>query len=373
MSGLQQRLHYKNSRITEILGMLSRTDRPVGLCGAGMYAGILSEKLPEYGVKPQFIVLEEKYISSVGSNAYGLPVISTRECAEKYPDSYIIIAHIYNYENEWSVVKRTQQLLTPDNEIITLGAVWLSSLDFMDSSYVKENISLFEETYDCLEDSLSKRVMAEYLNARMSGDASVLHLFNTDTSADYEMPLIFSHQGEGVIAECGGYDGKSALKLDTYGKSGHRIYAFEPSREAYDILCRNTSECASVTPVMLGISDSEGTASISGFGGTASLSDNDSSHSDTIKLTTLDSFFKNEKVYAIIMDIEGSELAALRGAAEIISRDRPVLAIRVYHRYDDLIEIPRYLRSFFDDNKYKLFLRINNPDIGIYDVTLYAV
>ncbi|GBR76374.1 hypothetical protein NO2_0935 [Candidatus Termititenax persephonae] len=45
------------------------------------------------------------------------------------------------------------------------------------------------------------------------------------------------------------------------------------------------------------------------------------------------------------MDIEGSELEALTGAAETIKRYRPELAICVYHRGNDLVEVPRYIKS----------------------------
>jgi hypothetical protein len=43
------------------------------------------------------------------------------------------------------------------------------------------------------------------------------------------------------------------------------------------------------------------------------------------------------------MDIEGAELGALRGAERTLREFRPRLAISVYHREDDLVEIPRYL------------------------------
>jgi hypothetical protein len=45
------------------------------------------------------------------------------------------------------------------------------------------------------------------------------------------------------------------------------------------------------------------------------------------------------------MDIEGAELAALKGAEAAIRKHRPKLAISVYHRPDDFQAIPRYLES----------------------------
>ena len=45
------------------------------------------------------------------------------------------------------------------------------------------------------------------------------------------------------------------------------------------------------------------------------------------------------------MDIEGSELNALRGAEKTIKKFRPKLAISLYHRQDDFITIPEYLNN----------------------------
>lgn len=45
------------------------------------------------------------------------------------------------------------------------------------------------------------------------------------------------------------------------------------------------------------------------------------------------------------LDVEGAELAALEGARATLVRDRPRLAIALYHRPDDWTTIPRFLRD----------------------------
>lgn len=77
--------------------------------------------------------------------------------------------------------------------------------------------------------------------------------------------------------------------------------------------------------------------------------------SDQPSYTSMDEYFKNEKITFINMDIEGSEMEVLLSSKNIISRNRPVLAICVYHKKDDLLTIPNLIHNLVDD--YSFFLR----------------
>ena len=72
------------------------------------------------------------------------------------------------------------------------------------------------------------------------------------------------------------------------------------------------------------------------------------------------------------MDIEGSEVPALKGCENTIKNNLPKLAICTYHKKDDLIEIYNYLKNFETPNKkYKFFLR-QHSYAGI-ETVLYAI
>jgi hypothetical protein len=59
------------------------------------------------------------------------------------------------------------------------------------------------------------------------------------------------------------------------------------------------------------------------------------------------------------MDIEGSELEAIKGSAELIRRDKPKLAISVYHKPYDYLEIPEIICSIVPE--YKFYMRQYTP------------
>ena len=71
----------------------------------------------------------------------------------------------------------------------------------------------------------------------------------------------------------------------------------------------------------------------------------------------------------IKMDIEGSEIPALRGAKEIIETQKPKLAICVYHKPEDIWEIPELILDYVPE--YRLYLR--HYSITYTETVLYAI
>ena len=78
---------------------------------------------------------------------------------------------------------------------------------------------------------------------------------------------------------------------------------------------------------------------------------------DRISITTIDEFVEShqiEKIDFIKMDIEGWELRALKGARSTIGKFGPKLAICLYHKFSDFVEIPHWLSANFPDYEFRL-------------------
>jgi hypothetical protein len=108
-------------------------------------------------------------------------------------------------------------------------------------------------------------------------------------------------------------------------------------------------------------------SSVSGKSGT---SHNISSTGDTtIQCVSLDEVLFGYKPNFIKMDIEGAEHNAILGAKQLICEYKPQLAISVYHRPQDLWQIPMLIKKW--DAGYKFYLRVHQ--YNGFDLVLYAL
>lgn len=104
------------------------------------------------------------------------------------------------------------------------------------------------------------------------------------------------------------------------------------------------------------------------------VSEKKTKKSITISLIKLDSYVKNKKVDRVDLikyDIEGSEKEGLIGAIETIRTYKPKLQICLYHKVEDLYEIPLMIENMFKENNYKYFLGHHHP--SHWETVLYVI
>lgn len=95
----------------------------------------------------------------------------------------------------------------------------------------------------------------------------------------------------------------------------------------------------------------------------------DFSSTETIEVVAMDDVAECKDATFIKMDLEGSEIMALKGAEKIIKRNKPKLAVCIYHSDQDMLEIIQYIHSLVPE--YKLFVRQHANSYN--ETVLYAV
>ena len=225
----------------------------------------------------------------------------------------------------WSYMKIESELITS------------MELDFYD--HFLHNISSLQHSFDLLRDIVSKESYIEYLRTVLENDFWRLPV-NPLHSKYWGYDLnpynkLYEHLDNEKWLNIGSCNGDTIFRYFSNGYSATKIYAVDTDKNAL-LRCRSNlhlinsieTEAVSYHNVMFGC------------------------HADEIKI---DDMFANLPLTLINMDIEGAEQNVIKSAKSVINRDKPVLAICVYHKPDDIYKLINLIYNINAD--YSFYLR----------------
>lgn len=185
--------------------------------------------------------------------------------------------------------------------------------------------------------------------------------YNTSNQIDrvqyFPNDIIFE-KGYSNFVDCGAYTGDTVATLAKSVGKIRKLIALEPDAENFSKLTTNiaTEKDNIAEEIYLypcGIWSSSSTLAFNNTQGPSchisALGNN------SLPCVSLDDILVSFIPTFIKMDIEGSEIEAIKGASKTISQYKPDLAISVYHKIEHLWEIPILLKSLHSD--YKFYLR----------------
>lgn len=173
--------------------------------------------------------------------------------------------------------------------------------------------------------------------------------------------------GSEYFVDAGAFDGKTTEVFFSHSPQGY-AYVLEPNPNQLDAVKETLKDYHEVEIFPYG-AYSENTMLTFENECVASEARISNKGNVSVQVRKLDDLLKDKKVTYIKMDIEGAELAALKGAECIIRRQKPKLAICVYHKPEDMWEIPSLILSF--NPEYKFYLRHYSADYR--ETVLYAI
>lgn len=171
-----------------------------------------------------------------------------------------------------------------------------------------------------------------------------------------------------VFLDCGCYDFETSQifmqKCPTYNK----VICFEPNKDNQKLIQQKIKQLGKnkVEMIPYGVWNKRDILYFEGAGSSAMVS---KSGIEKVEVVSIDEVVRDNVTF-VKMDIEGSELNALKGAAKTIVNNRPRLAICVYHKPEDILEIPLYILNLMPE--YKLYLR-HYSNYFATETVLYAV
>lgn len=246
--------------------------------------------------------------------------------------------------------------------------------------YVLTHLTEFEQVYEFCADELSRDVFVNFINTKITHNAT--YLDKVCTRDIYFPKDILKVSNDEVFIDCGAYTGDTLLLFKKKSNDEYnRIYAFEPDKDNLKALQQTIHDNSMKNVIVhpFGVWDKKDIlefTSPKGESQTGSYVDgccrHDGAMLETISLPvdSIDSTISiRDKVTYIKMDIEGSELKALKGAENTIKTHKPKCAISAYHTKADICGIPLFLKSLNPD--YKIYFRQHH--YVSWDMVCYAV
>jgi len=157
------------------------------------------------------------------------------------------------------------------------------------------------------------------------------------------------------FVDCGVLDGETSLNLMElcHGKV-EKIWMFEPDKKNIQKVKKNFKDKKNDYEIIeKGVWSCQTSLHFNSMGnGCACV---DESGEDVIETIKLDDVLIDSNPTFIKMDIEGAEYKALKGAERVIRKCHPKLAISVYHKPEDIFDIPSLILEYNSD--YRFYLR----------------
>lgn len=356
--------------VKEILNVSKDSSISIYIYGAGELANMISKCILDRGGRVEaFLVDDEYYSSEIKMNKTicirPLSILNKIDCEYR-----LVIGFEGDYLKGISKAGiREDVVLAAD----FLGYLASGGENAKFEYFYESNKGEFERVRALLSDEKSRISFDEYIKQKISGN----YCKDYDISLQYfDDDIIGTRLSDReLFLDCGAFKGETALAFIEYLHKKNiskfeGIVEFEPDKSNIDSLKLYLPKMNNIEIVEAGVYNKSTRLSFISKNGSASKFDTEGN--DYVDVVSIDEYIEDdrkEKVTFIKMDIEGSELMALYGAAQIIKKYRPKLAICVYHRLADLIDIPKYIKFLNED--YLLYLR-NYSRCGV-ETVLYAV
>lgn len=307
-------------------------------------------------------IVNEEYLSSVFNDVKheeDFPIYSLEEWIGNHDKTDIIVNFTFFDE---SLVKNYKNKINMIYLYDIMGTFAYKFPNIITAEDFLGNYNNLKYVYDSL-DRISQKEMISYISQKLFGNYD--KLYHSNQYFDEDILMLTENE---TYVDCGAFNGADIVRFcEVVQGKYNKIFAYEMDDNnlkcLYDMIDeKNIYRCIVFEK---GVGENVYTTKATkGKGSTSSVGDG----IDTVSIVSIDETI-NEPITFIKMDIEGYELNALKGARKSICKYKPKLAICVYHRFDDLWEIPQFLKSLGVD--YKFYIR--NYHRSSCECVLYAI
>lgn len=370
-----------------VWNFLARTEKKIVLYGMGNGADKILEHLNSIGKQPAGIFASDEFVR--GQKFHGLTVQNYQSIKAELGDFVIVLA----FGSELPEVLERFYALASAHQVVAPHVPVFPGDEIVSMAWLKTYATELQEVYDHLADDFSRQVFAGALNYKISGKISYLQQITTARVQD--LKDLFKFSAEEVYVDGGAYNGDTIKEfLQLTNGNYQKIFAVEPDKRNYKKLTDyiSSSKLANVQCIEKGLWSASGTRAFSANSGRQAtfvqpdalelvkktiLADKQTNSAQKVikpktipvPVTSIDEFVGEAQATYIKLDVEGTEVPVLNGAAQQL-KGKPKLFIAAYHHDRDLFEIPLTLWRLQPD--YKIYLR-KHPYVPDWELNFLAV
>ena len=358
---------------------IRRSAKPVVLYGTGDAAEKIIRELDIRNIRVSGIFASDGFVRD--REFAGFKVTDYKTAKDVFGDMTVLLcfgSHRPDVMENIVRINMEQDLYAPDLPVAGEG--------LFDRAFYEAYKDRLDAARERLADDQSRLVFDKVIEYKLGGRIDPLLECSTPEEENWRLFL-------GGEAACGTDNGQSAEEHPEAGKlftdlgaytgdtvqlyrnirncESDAIVALEPEKRNFRKLSENLKSLENTELINAAAWDSDGTAFFEkgkGRGTHEELSEGQTgAGKGTVKtaLRSPDSVLSGRRADFIKMDIEGAEHRAIIGAAQTIKSFRPRMLIAVYHRTEDLFDIPETVLSIRPD--YRLYLR-KDPAIPAWGV-----
>lgn len=346
----------------------------VYLYGAGYTAKVCVTELEKKGIEISALVDDDEM--KWGKYVEGYPVISYQDFSINAEKCNVILMSIYGKAiynklktlknvTVWEMYEWYTNLLNQQEFVIEKYCEGEKLEAYRENTLQIKGLLADQESWSCLDNIYS------YFKTK---DTSYLtEICTTEESYFIKEVKEYFKDRECNIVDAGAYEGELLRGIISAGLNVKNWYCFELDSHNYQRLKENLKgtilpKSMSAYAENLGLWNENVKLPIV-EAGTASKVTNTVDSKNYCNMITMDTYFQDKMVDMIKMDIEGAEMNALKGGINVIRRDRPVLAISIYHYVEDYYGILRFLNNNL--HNYKWYIRQHALIYG--ETVLYGI
>lgn len=338
---------------------LKETSLPIFVYGMGDGCVKLLKQFEKYGIKETGIFASDEFVR--GHSFMGHTVKKLSQVESEYEEFVVVLAFGAGYEsliNKIDEIAKKHKLLVPDTAVI--GG------EPFTKEYLAENFYKANEVYEKLSDSLSKEVYENVFAYKITGEISYLQKITTTPNEAYEK--ILKAENLKSYVDLGAYNGDTVREFIGFSNENYeKIIAVEPNGRNFRKLCEYGENVKGLVCKNAVCWSFSGEIPFSKGGGRMAKADENGVMTPCV---SVDDLVGELGCDYIKYDVEGAEKMALEGSQNTIKSHKPKLCVALYHRLEDMIDLPLECLRLNPD--YKLFVR-HYPYYPAWETNLFCI